>query len=189
MRKPVFEAIKQARDGASFTQAEVARIDALLDSLSVPMDSNGMTVNKAGLDLIRAFEGCRLDAYPDPGTGGEPITIGYGATGGIKLGTKWTQAQADARLAQDVGRFSDGVAALLGLAPTNENQFSAMVALAFNIGLGAFGSSTLLKKHKAGDYAGASAEFLKWVNAGGKRMNGLVRRREAEAQLYRGIVG
>lgn len=185
MRKPIFDAIKAARDGASFTAAEVSRIDALLDSLSVPAEGN--IVPQSALTLIKQFEGCKLNAYPDPGTGGDPWTIGWGATGpGIKKGLTWTQGQADARLVEDVSYFVNGVRGLLAGAPATENQLGAMVSLAYNIGLGNFGKSTLLKLHKAGDYAGAAAEFPKWNKAAGRVMAGLTRRREAEAKVYRG---
>lgn len=148
--------------------------------------ASGMTVTKPGLDLIKSFEGLSLKAYPDPATGGEPITIGYGHTGGVKLGTVWTQAQADNALADDVSRFAEGVSSLIGSAPTTQAQFNAMVSLAYNVGLGNFGSSTLLKKHKAGDYAGAADQFSRWNRAAGKVMAGLTRRRDAEAKMYRG---
>lgn len=149
--------------------------------------AGGMTVSKAGLDLIKSFEGLRLDAYPDPGSGGDPWTIGYGATGpGIHKGVRWTEAQANDRLADDVSRFADGVASLIGDAPTTQAQFSAMVSLAYNVGIGNFGSSTLLKKHKAGKFQEAANEFSKWSFAAGKKLPGLVRRREAEAKMYRG---
>lgn len=184
-RKPIFDAIKTARDGASFTAAEVSRIDALLDSLSVPSESN--TFPQSALTLIKQFEGCKLSAYPDPGTGGDPWTVGWGSTGpGIKKGVTWTQAQADARLVEDVSYFVNGVRGLLAGAPATENQLGAMVSLAYNIGLGNFGKSTLLKLHKAGDYAGAANEFPKWNKAAGRVMAGLTRRREAEAKVYRG---
>lgn len=184
-RTAIFDAIKSARGGASFTQAEVARIDALLDSLSVPTDAKAMVPSNASLALIKSFESCKLNAYPDPGTGGDPWTVGWGSTGhDVKKGTAWTQAQADSRFMQDVDKFSDGVSALLGSAPTTQGQFDAMVSLAYNIGLGALKESTLLRLHKEGDYAGAQGQFGKWVKAGGKTMAGLVRRRMAEANLY-----
>ncbi len=149
--------------------------------------AGGMTVSKKGMDLIKSFEGLSLKAYPDPGSGGDPWTIGYGATGpGIAKGLVWTEAQANNRLADDVSRFADGVSSLIGSAPTTQGQFDAMVSLAFNVGLGNFGSSTLLKKHKAGDHAGAAAEFARWNRAAGKVMAGLTRRRAAEAAMYRG---
>ena len=140
-------------------------------------------INPAGLALVKQFEGCRLKAYPDPATNGDPWTIGYGSTGPhVHPGLTITQAEADALLAKDLARFEAGVEQV---APgATDNQFAALVAFAFNLGLGALSGSTLLKKHKAGDYAGAQAEFGKWVKAGGKVLPGLVKRRAAEAALY-----
>jgi len=184
MRTAIFDAIKAARGGPSYTQAEVARIDALLDSLSVPGDM-GRMIGKAGLDLIKSFEGLELKAYPDPATGGDPWTIGYGHTGPeVKPGLVWTQAQANNAIADDVARFSDGVSKLIGAAPTTPGQFDAMVSLAYNIGLGNFKESTLLRLHKEGDHAGAQGQFIRWNKAAGKVIAGLTRRREAEAKLY-----
>jgi lysozyme len=142
--------------------------------------------------LIQQFEGCAkkrpdgtFEAYPDPGTGGDPWTIGWGSTGpDIKRGTVWTQKQCDDRFNSHLAEFCQGVSKAIGDAPTTQSQFDAMVCFAYNVGTGAFAKSTLLKKHKAGDYKGASAEFAKWNKAGGKVMNGLTRRRAAEAQLY-----
>ena len=146
-----------------------------------------MIVSKAGLALIKSFEGLLLKAYPDPATGGAPWTIGYGHTGPeVRKGLVWTQAQANNALADDVSRFADGVKALLDVAPTTQGQFDAMVSLAYNVGIGNFSGSTLRKKHVAGDYAGAAAEFAKWNKAGGRVMAGLTRRRAAEAAMYRG---
>ncbi|HOB14765.1 MAG TPA: lysozyme, partial [Novosphingobium sp.] len=144
------------------------------------------------LALIKAFEGCArkrsdgsFEAYPDPGTGGDPWTIGWGATGkGIARGTVWTQAQCDARLEADLVRFAREVARALDDAPTSQAQFDALVSFHYNTG--AIARATLTKLHKAGKFAAAEAEFGKWVHAGGKRLNGLVRRRSAEAALYRG---
>lgn len=143
--------------------------------------------------LIMRFEGCakklpdgRYAAYPDPGTGGAPWTIGWGSTGAdIKQGTIWTQTQCDNRLEADVGRFGAGVWALVSSTPTTQAQFDALTSFAYNVGLRALGDSTLLKKHRAGDYVGAAAEFARWNKAGGRVLGGLVRRRAAEADLYR----
>jgi len=148
--------------------------------------------SQAALDLIKQYEGCaqkRPDgsfaAYPDPGTHGPPWTIGWGTTGpDVSQGTVWTQQQCDDRLQSDVAKFAGHVAALLGDAPTTQPQFDAMVDFAYNLGIGNLASSTLLRKHKAGDYAGAAAEFGKWTKAAGRVLPGLVRRRAAEAALY-----
>lgn len=182
-RKHVFDAIKSAR-GQGFTAAEVSLVDLFLDQMSVPRDADD-AVDRA-TSLIKQFEGCRLTAYPDPGSGGDPWTIGHGATGpGIHKGVTWTQAQADARLAEDVAKFAKGVDAAIGSAPTTEGQRAALICFAYNVGLQALRESTLLKLHKAGDHIGAAAQFGRWNKAAGKVMAGLSRRREAEAAVYR----
>lgn len=147
-----------------------------------------MTHDEQCTKLVKQFEGCVLKAYPDPGTGGDPWTIGYGHTGPeVKRGVVWTQAQADAALEKDLAHFDAGVSALIGAAPTTQGQFNALVSFAFNVGLGNLKTSTLLRMHKEGDYVGAAGQFQRWNKAAGKVMNGLVKRRTAEARLYRGL--
>jgi GH24 family phage-related lysozyme (muramidase) len=151
-----------------------------------------LTIGAAGLALIKQFEGCarkrpdgRIEAYPDPATGGAPWTIGWGTTGtDVRQGTIWTQAQCDQRFAVDAAHFASSVASLIGLTPTTQNQFDAMVCLAYNIGLANLKTSTLLVRHKARDYAGARAEFARWNKANKVVMAGLTKRRAAEADLY-----
>ncbi len=145
-----------------------------------------MKISQAGKDLIKSFEGLELRVYPDPATGGAPYTAGYGHTGSdVKPGMKVTQAMADAWFDADVAKFESGVSALLKV-PTSQSQFDAMVSLAYNIGLGNFGKSTLLKKHNAKCWQCAAGQFLVWNRAGGKVMNGLTRRRNAERAMYLG---
>ncbi len=141
-------------------------------------------VSQAGVDLIHSFESCRLAAYPDPGSvDGKPWTIGWGSTGpGIAKGVVWTQKQADDRFAADLGRFEKAVALMAPV--TTQNQFDALVSFAYNVGLNALNDSTLLRLHKRGDYAGAKDQFARWNKNDGKVMNGLTRRRAAEAALY-----
>ncbi len=149
------------------------------------------TIGLEGRNLIKQFEGCAkkrpdgmVEAYPDSATGGDPWTIGWGATGpDIGPGTVWTQAQCDKRLERDLTRYAKEVAQAIGDAPTTPNQLDAMVSFHYNTG--AIGRATLTRKHVAGDYAGAAREFDRWVYAGGRVMKGLVRRRAAEAALYR----
>jgi GH24 family phage-related lysozyme (muramidase) len=129
-----------------------------------------------------------VEAYPDPGTGGAPWTIGWGATGkGIGPGTVWTQQECDARLERDLARYAADVDAALDDAETTQAQFDAMVSFHYNTG--AIRHATLTRKHKAGDLAGAAREFARWNKAGGRELKGLTRRRAAEAQLYRGESG
>jgi len=145
-----------------------------------------MKTSANGIALIQSFEGCRLKAYPDPGTGGAPYTIGWGATGpDIGPSTVWTQEQADARLVEHLATFEGHVKKLIGANETTQGQFDALVSFAYNCGPANLAKSTLLRKHLAGDYVGAALEFGKWTRAAGKVLRGLVRRREAEAALYR----
>ncbi len=97
-----------------------------------------------------------------------------------------TEAQAEDLLIEDLARFEAGVSSLIKDSPTLQGQFDGLVSLAFNVGLGALGKSTLLKKHLAGDYAGAAKQFARWNRAGGRVLAGLTKRREAERQLYTG---
>lgn len=151
-----------------------------------PERAFGMVPSAAGVKLMHEFEECRLNAYADPGSvDGHPWTIGWGSTGpGIAKGVTWTQKQADDRFVADLARFAAKVREALEGKATTQSQFDAMTSLAYNIGVGAFGGSTVLRKHKAGDYAGSKAAFLMWNKNDGKVMAGLTRRREAEAKLY-----
>lgn len=148
---------------------------------------NPTRISGRGVALIEQAEGCRLTAYPDPGSGGDPRTIGSGHTGpDVHEGLTITQAQADALLRQDLARFERGVAALVAGHATTQGQFDAMVSFAFNLGIGALAGSSLLRLHRQGAFGAAAAEFGKWTHAGGRVLPGLVRRRAAEAALYRG---
>lgn len=142
-----------------------------------------MKLSQRGIDLIKQFEGYSSKAYPDPATGGAPWTIGYGTTNGVKPGMVITAEKAEKMLRDDVAKFESGVSSLI-TAPTTQGQFDAMVSLAYNIGLGNFGKSTLLKKHNARCYTCAADQFRVWNRANGKVMNGLTKRRAAERQVY-----
>ena len=152
----------------------------------------GLLPSAKAIDLIHSFESLKLTSYRDPGSrNGLPITNGWGTTFDdngepIPLGAVWTREKADRLFARDLAKFSRNVAALLGSAPTTQNQFDALVSFAYNIGYGEGGlkTSTLLRKHKDGDFAGAKAEFARWNKNDGKILNGLTRRRAAEAGLY-----
>ena len=145
---------------------------------------NNYKYSKDGLHLTEGFEGVRLTAYPDPATGGDPWTIGYGHTGPeVHSGMTITQEQAENYLAEDVKRAEADVNARLNVEVT-QNEFDALVDFAFNCGCGNLNNSTLLKKLNAGDYEGAAQEFLKWDMAAGHHMAGLLRRRQAEELLF-----
>lgn len=142
-----------------------------------------MKISQKGIDLIKSFEGLELKAYKDSiGI----LTIGYGSTGShVKQGMTITKEQAEELLKQDVSRFEKGVNDLVKI-PLTQNQFDALVSFSFNLGLGNLKSSTLLRKLKAFDYSGAANEFLRWNRAGGKVLNGLTRRRQAEKDMFEG---
>lgn len=142
-----------------------------------------MQTSNKGASLIKGFERLELKAYPDPGTGGKPWTIGWGHTKGVKPGDQITQAQAEAFLAEDLAVFESAVNSAIKRLMT-QSQFDAMVSLAFNIGGVAFTGSTLVAKFNAGDIQGAADQFPRWKNASGKEMKGLVRRRAAERELF-----
>ncbi len=132
------------------------------------------------LDLIKEFEGCYLDAYLCPAN---VWTIGYGHTKTAKPGMTITQAEADRLLEQDVAWVKAAVIGAVQV-PLTANQTSALYSFVFNVGAGAFRSSTLLRKLNAGDYVGAQMQFRRWNKAGGKVLRGLTRRRAAEAKLF-----
>ncbi|MEC9066861.1 MAG: lysozyme [Pseudomonadota bacterium] len=178
--------------GGRESGAEFLPQDSVTPGPCLPPDRPPRTIGAEGIALVRRFEGCarkRLDglveAYPDPGTGGAPWTIGWGATGpGIGPGTVWTQEQCDARLLRDLERHAAEVAAAIGDAPTTQGQFDALVSFHYNTG--AIARATLTRRHVAGDHAAAAREFARWNRAGGRVLRGLVRRRRAEARLYAG---
>jgi len=144
-----------------------------------------MKTSSSGLALIKSFEGFEPKAYVCPAG---VLTIGYGSTGKhVSRGQTITEAEATALLAKDVVRFENAVNKL-GVALT-QNQFDALVAFVYNVGEGNFASSTLAKRLKAGDMTGAAAQFGAWNKARVKGvltvLNGLTRRRAAEAALFR----
>lgn len=136
-------------------------------------------INQAGLDLIKLFEGFRANAYLDPI--GIP-TIGYGFTEGVKMGQTMSKIDAELRLQRELQRFEAGVESLIKPWSITDNQFSALVCFAYNVGLGNLQSSTLLKKLKAGQ--DCSDQFIRWNKAGGKELPGLTKRRLAERELF-----
>lgn len=137
--------------------------------------------NDAGVSLIKSFEGCKLTSYKCPAG---VWTVGYGHTGQfVKPGLSITQSEADELLLHDLDVFEAGVENAVGV-ELNDNQFSALVSFAYNVGIGNFRRSTLLKKLNKGDYAGAAEQFERWNRGGGKVLRGLVRRRKAEKELF-----
>lgn len=140
------------------------------------------TTSLNGRNLIREFEGEKLTSYR---CSAGVLTIGVGSTGPhVKPGMTITKAESDALFKKDLVRFEKAVNEAVKV-PLTQNAFDSLVAFSFNVGISAFRSSTLLKKLNAGDYEGAADQFGRWTRAGGKVLAGLVRRRAAEAALFR----
>jgi lysozyme len=139
-----------------------------------------MNVSKNGIDLIKRFEGCRLEAYKCPAG---VWTIGYGHTAGVKQGDKITREQAETYLKKDLYIRCIQVSKLIKV-PVTQNQFDALISLEYNIGLTYFKSSTLLRLLNEGKYNDAAAQFDKWVYANRIKLRGLVKRRQAEKILF-----
>lgn len=138
-------------------------------------------MNSKGIELIKKYESCRLEAYKCPAG---VWTIGYGHTDGVKEGMKITQKEADAMLLDDIRLYEKQTKALLKV-KVNENQFAALTSFCFNLGAGNLKNSTLLKKVNANPNDPTIAgEFAKWVFSKGVILNGLVKRRSEEADLY-----
>ena len=143
------------------------------------------SISKAGLSLIKEFEGCRLTSYT---CAAGVLTIGYGSTGPhVTPGKTITQAEADALLLKDVARFEKGVDDLIKV-PLKQCQFDALVSFAFNCGNGALEESTLRKRLNAGEDPNtvAKEELPRWTNKG---LAGLVRRRTAEVNMFCSVGG
>ena len=136
----------------------------------------------SGMDFIKSFEGLKLEAYKCPAG---VWTIGYGTTKGVKPGMKITKAQADDLFVEDIAPIER----TLNCLDINfrQEQFDALCSWIYNLGVGNFSYSTLLKRIKNNESDEAiAAEFIKWVNAGGKPLLGLKKRRVAEANMFVG---
>jgi lysozyme len=147
-----------------------------------------MKTSLTGINHIREFEGERLKAYR---CSANVLTIGVGHTSAagapeVYEGMTITAADSAEILARDLQKFEQGVEKLLQVRVT-QNQFDVLVSFAFNCGLGSLQKSTLLKRVNEGNNDAVPAELMKWTRAGGKEIAGLVRRRRAEAKLWRGV--
>lgn len=181
MNRKTFFDIARELLGGKLTQSQVDRFSEILDEYQ----SNGMKTSQVGINLITSFEDLVLTAYDD-GVG--VWTIGFGTTfypNGVKVkkGDVCTKSQAMSFFQHDLRRFEAAVNQAVKVV-VNQNQFDALVSLAYNIGDSAFKGSTLVKKLNAKDYAGAADQFLQWNKGGGKVMRGLVHRRAAERELF-----
>lgn len=167
-----------ADEGAIGKQTAAAYFAAL--TILPPEPAGPRRVNAAGLDLIRRYEGLRLTAYLCPAG---VWTIGYGHTGDVQPGQTITRERADELLRADL-RNAEGAVSRLIRVPLSDNEFSALVSFAFNCGIGALEGSTLRRHLNGGLRLAAAGEFWRWCYGGGRRLEGLVRRRADERALF-----
>lgn len=144
----------------------------------------GWALSAAALIGIAGWEGFRDKAYDD-GVGVQ--TIGFGSTEGVKPGDTITVERALVKLGADVSRHEKGLRECVALIPLYQHEWDAYVSWTFNVGVGAACGSTLVKRLRSGDYAGACQELLRWNRAGGRVLRGLTLRRQSEYQRCMGV--
>ena len=141
-----------------------------------------MKTSQYGIDLIKHFEGCELKAYKCPAG---VWTIGYGHTKGVEPGDEWSEDHANHMLEIELEEY-EGYVNKYVTAPLGQNQFDALVSWTYNLGGGNLSASTMLKVLNAGEYDEVPNRMLRWNKAGGKVLEGLTRRRQAEADMFCG---
>ena len=144
-----------------------------------------MKTSKNGIQLIKQFEGCRLKAYKCPAN---VWTIGIGHTETVNgkpivEGMTITELMAETLLTIDLQKFENAINTLVKKSLT-QNEFDALVSFVFNVGIGAFRNSTMLRLLNQGNISEAALQFQRWNKAGGKVLKGLTRRRLAEKTLF-----
>ena len=137
-------------------------------------------IGSKGLEMIKHFEGLELKAYQ---CAAGVWTIGYGHTKGIQPGMVITEETANDMLVEELEEYENYINSMVNC-PLSQNQFDALVSWVYNLGPANLQASTLLKVLNAGDYAGVPAQIKRWNKAGGKVLEGLTRRRQAEADLF-----
>jgi lysozyme len=141
-----------------------------------------MKISQEGLSLIKKFEGCELEAYK---CAAGVWTIGYGSTKGVKEGDTLTKEETDNLLLHEMDEYEGYVLEAVEM-PLSQHQFDAIVSWTFNLGPSNLKASTMLKVLNKGNYEDVPAQIKRWNKAGGKVLEGLIRRREAEALLFEG---
>ena len=146
------------------------------------LGENNMKISQEGLALIKKFEGCKLDSYK---CSAGVWTIGYGSTKGIEEGMSITQEEAEELLIKDIAVFEEEIEKAV-IVPLTQHQFDALVSWTFNLGGANLNASTMLKVLNKCEYEEVPAQMKRWNKAGGKVLQGLIRRRNAEALLFAG---
>ena len=135
-----------------------------------------------GISLIQKFEGCELEAYKCPA---DVWTIGYGHTKGVVEGMKITKEEAEQMLIDELHEYENYINKYVTVA-LSQHQFDALVSWVYNLGPANLKASTMLKVLNEGQYEEVPSQMKRWNKAGGKTLDGLIRRRQAEAYLFSG---
>ena len=141
-----------------------------------------MNTSAEGIALIKKFEGCELEAYQ---CSAGVWTIGYGHTKDVEEGDTISKDQAEEMLVEELHEYENYINEYVNVA-LSQNQFDALVSWVYNLGPANLKASTMLKVLNEGKYEDVPYQMKRWNKAGGKVLDGLVRRREAEALLYQG---
>jgi len=141
-----------------------------------------MKTGTKGIELIKHFEGCELEAYK---CAAGVWTIGYGHIKGVTPESVITQEQAEQMLVEELNEYEGYINDMVTV-PLSQNQFDALVSWVYNLGGGNLKASTLLKVVNSGEFNGVPEQIMRWNKAGGKVLEGLTRRRQAEADLFSG---
>jgi len=139
-----------------------------------------VNISEKGLQLLKHYEGCELNAYR---CSADVLTIGYGHTKGVTEDMVITQEEADQMLQDEMPEYESYINDMVTV-DLNQDQFDAMVCWVYNLGSGNLASSTLLKVLNEGDYEAVPEQMKRWNKAGGKVLNGLIKRRDSEAKLF-----
>ena len=154
----------------------------IIEKLLQKKRNKDMKISQEGLSLIKKFEGCELEAYK---CAAGVWTIGYGSTKGVKEGDTLTEEETDNLLLHEMDEYEGYVLEAVEM-PLSQHQFDAIVSWTFNLGPSNLKASTMLKVLNKGNYEDVPAQIKRWNKAGGKVLEGLIRRREAEALLFEG---
>ena len=157
----------------------IKKVDAAVVAKAFTYRKN-MNIGNKGLEMIKHFEGLELNAYQ---CAAGVWTIGYGHTKGVQKGMVISEDTANEMLVEELKEYENYINTLVEV-ELNQNQFDAMVSWVYNLGSSNLQASTLLKVLNAGDYEGVPAQIMRWNKAGGKVLEGLTRRRQAEADLF-----
>lgn len=146
------------------------------------LGENKMQISTEGISLIKKFEGCELESYQ---CAAGVWTIGFGSTHNIEEGMSISKDRAEELLLEDIAEFEESVLESVDM-PMSQHQFDALVSWTFNLGPSNLKASTMLKVLNSGNYEDVPEQIKRWNKAGGKVLDGLIRRREAEALLFSG---